>query len=107
MDTDKLQKKIWGTERPPGQEDPYGKESVFDQKRREREQEREKGGELVPVADREVGEPEDQTEYVEATTAEGLETVGGPGWGAREWEAEEGNSFRGFAQLSCEHCDVH
>ncbi len=97
MDTDKLRKKIWGSETPPGQEDPYGKESVFDQRRREREQERERGRELEPAPEMEVEEPEDQTDYVEATTAEGLETVGGPGWGAREWEDTEGNLFEGFA----------
>lgn len=104
--TEKLRKKIWGSEKPPGQEDPYGKESVFDHKRREREQERERGRELEPAPEREVETPEDETEYVEATTAEGLETVGGPGWGTREWEREEGNSFQGFVQLYCEFYNV-
>lgn len=106
MNTDKLRKKIWGSEIPPGQEDPYGKESVFDQKRREREQEREKGRVLEPTPEREVETPQDQTEYVEATTAEGLETVGGPGWGTRQWKKEKGNSFIGFVQLCCEYYDV-
>ncbi|CAD6567671.1 MAG: hypothetical protein ASARMPREDX12_000594 [Alectoria sarmentosa] len=94
VDTEKLRKKIWGSETPPGQEDPYGKESVFDQRRREREQEIEKGMELEPVPEGEVGKSEEQTGYVEATTTEGLERVGWPGWGTKEWEEE--NSYRGF-----------
>lgn len=96
MNTDKLRKRIWGSEVPPGQEDPYGKEGVFDQKRREREQDREKGRVLEPAPEREVETPQDQTEYVEATTAESLETVGGPGWGTKQWKKEKGNSFIGF-----------
>lgn len=107
LDTDKLRKKIWGSETPPGQEDPYGKESVLDQRRREKEQERENGRELEPVPKREVRKPENQTGYVKATTAEGLERVGGPGWGRREWEEEDFNRFQGFGQLYCEHCDVY
>ena len=99
--TEGLRKKIWGSENPPGQEDPYGKESVFDQKRREREQERERGKELEPApeAEAEAETPEDETEYVEGTTTEGLKTVGGPGWGRKEWEMKEGNSFQGYVQL--------
>lgn len=116
LDSDTLRKKIWGSETPPGQEDPYGKESVFDRKRREREQEGEqegehdggKGRELELVPERQVGKPEGQTKYVKATTAEGLETVGGPDWGTTAWETRNvKNSFEGFGQLYCEHCDAY
>ena len=105
MDTDKLRKKIWGSDTPPGQEDPYGEESVFDRRRREREQEKEKSEELQPVPKGKVGGAEDQTEYVPATTTEGLETVGWPGWETKEWA--EKNYFQGFDQLYGNNCDIH
>ena len=103
LDSENLRKKIWGPN-PPGQEDPYGKEGIFDRRRREREeqgeQDRERGRELEPVPESEMGESGDQTEYVKATTAEGLETVGGPGWETRHWEnANEENLFQGFGRL--------
>lgn len=112
LDTDKLRKKIWGSETPPGQEDPYGGESSFDRKRREREQEtREReqesgeGREPEPGPEENVKDSEDQTEYVEVTTAKGLEIVGGPGWGKREWKAE--NDFTGFDQTYCLYCGIY
>lgn len=101
IDTDKLRKKIWGTETPPGQEDPYGKESVFDAKRREREQEREKSRrELNPGPSQEVQKGlEDQTDDgVQATTTEGLKTAGGPDWEAEAWE-EKNDPFEGFGKV--------
>lgn len=101
IDTDKLRKKIWGTDTPPGQEDPYGKESVFDAKRREREQEREKGRkELKPGPSPELQKrPEDEVDDgVKATTTEGLKTAGGPDWEREEWE-EKNDPFKGFGQL--------
>lgn len=108
--TDNLRKKIWGTETPPGQEDPYGKESVFDQKRREREQEREqereKSRELKPGTKQDKEKPEDQTDNVTATTTEGLQTVGGPDWEAEAWDKEV-DSFEGFGQFPGEHFDVY
>ena len=40
--TEKLRRKIWGTDNPPGLEDPYGDRSVFDQsKKKERRLEKE------------------------------------------------------------------
>ena len=42
--TEKLRRKIWGTDNPPGLEDPYGDRSVFDQsKKKERRLEKEEG----------------------------------------------------------------
>ena len=101
IDTEKLRKKIWGTETPPGQEDPYGKESVFDQKRREREQEREKSNkrELKPGHKPEVEKLEDQNDdSVKATTTEGLKTAGGADWETEAWE-ENNDPFKGFGQF--------
>ena len=113
LDTDKLQKRIWGTETPPGKEDPYGKESAFDRQRREREQENEgeRGRESVPAEELEwvpEEEPEEEPELAPSeeeeqpgvshehvpATAEGLERVGGRKWGKAEWKAE--NLFQGF-----------
>ena len=104
VNTDKLRKKIWGTETPPGQEDPYVRESESDRTRREREQENEEAKELESAPEKKPeSAPED--EYVEATTAKGLKRVGGHGWGNAEWEAE--NPFQGFGQFYCEHCNVY
>lgn len=68
------------------------KESVFDQRRREREEEREQ--ERENSRDIEPVKTKDQADYVEATTSEGLEILGEPGWETSEWKAE--NQFRGF-----------
>ena len=117
--TDKLRKKIWGTETPPGQKDPYVKESVSDKERREREQENEEekglpsesedkpestpeGEEGEAAEEGEGGQSEDDREF---GTIEGLETVGGRGWGQAEWEAK--NSFQGLGQSYYIYCDVY
>ena len=104
ISTDKLRKKIWGTETPPGQEDPYVRESEFDRTRREREQENEEAKRLESAPEK---KPAAATEddYVPATTVKGLKRVGGPGWGKAEWEAE--NPFQGFGQFYCEHCNFY
>ena len=104
ISTDKLRKKIWGTETPPGQEDPYGRESEFDRMRREREQENEEAKGLASAPE-EKPESAPEDEYVPATTAKGLQRVGGHGWGKAEWEAE--NPFQGFGQIYCEHCNFY
>ena len=105
VSTDKLRKRIWGTETPPGQEDPYVRESEFDRAKREkREQENEEARRLESVPEKKP-ELAPEVEYVPATTAEGLKRVGGPGWGKAEWEAE--NPFQGFGQFCYEHCNVY
>lgn len=48
---------------------------------------------------------ENENGYVKATTTKGMKTVGGPGWGTKEWKKE--NEFHGFDQLYCNHCDVY
>ena len=104
VNTDKLRKKIWGTETPPGQKDPYVRESESDRTRREREQENGEAKKLESAPEKKPqSAPED--EYVKATTAKGLKRVGGHGWGNAEWEAE--NPFQGFGQFYCEHCNVY
>ena len=105
FDTEKLRRKIWGSDTPPGQEDPYGEESVLDRRRREREQERERSEELQRLPKTESGDGKDQAEYVPATTIEGLETVGAPGWDTKQWV--EKNPFHGFNQIYGNNCDIH
>ena len=109
LDTQKLRKKIWGTDNPPGQEDPYGKESAFDRRRRESEQETEqeteKERELESAPDEEV--PTNEEDYLEAITAKGLKTVGMPDWGMKQWSKAEENRFEGFDRFCCMRCDCY
>ena len=84
--TDKLRKKIWGTDSPPGQDDPYGSPSVLD-KRREQQEKQEAAKTTKTEA------PDDDGYYAPATTWDGLKTVGRPGWGLERWD--EDNVFEG------------
>ena len=83
--TEKLRQRIWGTNKPPGQKDPYGDASVFDQsKKRVPEQELE-ARTRTPGNENEVeeSEPEDFSDegYEPATSIEGLKVYGGdPVW---------------------------
>ncbi|KAG4429057.1 hypothetical protein IFR05_015461 [Cadophora sp. M221] len=76
--TDRLRRKIWGTDSPPGLEDPYGGKSVFDQtKKREQEQQ----GEEQKAARKSQSEEAKAnrlptSKYTPATTWDGLQTVG-------------------------------
>lgn len=100
--TEKIRKKLWGTDKPPGQADPYGNESVFNQtkkreeeERLEEEEERRKGS-TAPVVD--------SSSYEQATTWGDNEQgrvpwVGGfGGWWAKNWDPE--NQFSGFLPQS-------
>ena len=95
--TDRLRRKLFRSEVPPGAEDPYGKEGNFERMRREREQE---GKELE--SEEEMIDP---SGYVRATTIEGLEFIGGPDWGLAEWEAQK--PFQGLVYVYCGHCDFY
>ncbi|KAL2067340.1 hypothetical protein VTL71DRAFT_1765 [Oculimacula yallundae] len=76
--TDRLRRNIWGTDNPPGLDDPYGDKSVFDQthkneqKRQVAEQEKKKA---ARKSKKESAE-DSWDNYVEASTWDGLETVG-------------------------------
>lgn len=89
--TEKIRRRIWGTESPPGQEDPYGDLSALDQTKRKRQNAVEK--EEVVKQRSAVVEP-DTSGYVPATTWDGLEQVGSlGGWEEEAWD--EGERFRG------------
>ena len=105
VDTDKLRKKIWGTDDPPGQEDPYEQESVSDRTGREREQENAEGKGLESAPEREEAELQGRHRYAPATTTEGLKRVPHWKWERAEWMAE--HPFQGFGQFYCEHCKVY
>jgi hypothetical protein len=49
--TERLRRKMWGTDNPPGMKDPYGGPSYFEQRRQEVQAEHEKGGdsEAAPI----------------------------------------------------------
>ena len=89
--TEKIRRRIWGTEAPPGQADPYGDRSSFD---RSKAKEQDVVEVEEPVEqDAAVVEP-DMSGYVPATTWDGLEQVGGfGGWWKANWDEE--HRFRG------------
>src|SRR5436305_15318027 len=77
--TEKLRRKIWGTDKPPGPEDPYSGKSVFDRIREKR------GGKK---RNKETS-PSKNIGYVEATTWDGLEWIGGPDEGPKiDWNSK-------------------
>jgi hypothetical protein len=84
--TEKVRQKIWGTDQPPGLDDPYGGTSIFDKTKRARNQE----------PPEEVEEMEDSVDnytqqyYKPATTWEGLLWIGG----GMVWQP--GDKFEGF-----------
>lgn len=69
--TESLRKKIWGTDNPPGQKDPYNSEPIND-----RDEERDR-----TVTEPQEAPPEqastDTGDYVPALTWDGLDQVGG------------------------------
>ncbi|CZT48256.1 uncharacterized protein RSE6_08929 [Rhynchosporium secalis] len=78
--TDKLRRKIWGTDSPPGLDDPYGDKSVFDQtKKNELKRRKEQEVAIRLNRQKDVEKPvEDPSwdDYTEASTWDGMETVG-------------------------------
>ena len=89
---ERLRRKIWGTDKPPGQENPYVNAGVYDQNNRAQDEElAENEGQqkkLVTMADLDPS-------YVPATNWDGLERVGGFGhWWKQNWDPE--HQFEGF-----------
>ena len=95
--TEKIRRKIWGTDKPPGLLDPYGGESYLERRRRERALQKEApepkelGEEHAPpgmvqefggtprATDEDVDSDYKPKDYVPAETWEGLEHVGHKG----------------------------
>lgn len=104
--TENLRRKIWGTDNPPGQADPYGDASAFDQtkkrakeiERREAKEARQKASQRAAGAN-EGEEGMEASPYEPATTWDELETVGGfEQWWKTKWDPY--HKFRGFLPRS-------
>ena len=87
--TEKIRQKIWGTDQPPGLEDPYGDKSVFDQT-----QKRTKEREVEIRSEPQSAAITDST-YEPAATWDGLQKVGGFGnWWKHNWDPD--HQYKGF-----------
>ena len=88
--SEKIRRKIWGTDNPPGQEDPYGGLSIAEQRRAMDKNKKDPG--VLAEAGPEAGVvPPDAaaSNYVPATTWDGLEQIGGAtGWWEEAWDNE-------------------
>ncbi|RDL42062.1 uncharacterized protein BP5553_02041 [Venustampulla echinocandica] len=90
--SERVRRRIWGTDQPPGQEDPYGGPGILDQVKAQNKAK--KLAEQKPPATSAISAtvPED---YEPATTWEGLERVGGYGnWWKENWDPR--HPFMGF-----------
>jgi len=90
--TEKIRQRIWGTDKPPGLEDPYGDRSVFDRtKKRAKVEEAEEREDQLE----EAKPTPDLSTYEPASTWDGLEKVGGFGnWWKENWDPD--HQFQGF-----------
>ena len=117
--TEKLRRKIWGTDLPPGQKDPYAKlspeqrqQEIEERELQRAERELEEDNERLAREGKTIAavEPEIRTEseevdvddlvldpeegYVPALSADGLERLGGAtGWWEGAWDSE--NQYHG------------
>ena len=109
--TEKIRRKIWGTDRPPGQEDPYGPSVILEGNKQRSDPSKTEADPDSPHEgtrdSRTMPSDSDATEatrtmdnatsvdYVPATTWEGLDQIGGStGWWEEAWDAE--NHFTGY-----------
>ena len=102
--TEKVRQRIWGTDQPPGQEDPYGDASVFDKtKKGTQEVEVEHYEEPQAPVTAETPEIEASTNYQPAYTWDGLEEVG---VSDEEWDPDY--NFQGFlpAEITTDSAEV-
>lgn len=79
--TEKVRRKLWGTENPPGLKDPYGGPGALERKLKGDQNVQEEGagaGEVVELAEAEAAETagRDDADYVPATSWEGIERIG-------------------------------
>lgn len=105
--TDRLRQKIWGTDQPPGLEDPYGDKSVFDQTKKRQEKQNAEDANVTKKGPHKAKRAKQQNtqkaqkatefsrRYKPAVTWDGLEEVGGPIRDRRDWEGEY--AFSAFA----------
>jgi hypothetical protein len=86
--TEKVRRKIWGTDQPPGLEDPYSNATVLDRTEKMGQEQEMAPRSALPVAELDPS-------YVPAATWDELESVGGFGrWWKEKWDPDHG--FEGF-----------
>ena len=94
--SEKIRQKIWGTKDTPGQADPYGDASVFDQTKKQAEPEL--VDEIPTTGDKDISKSDAYADYVPATTWDGLDHIGGAtGWWEEAWDEE--HQFNGCVIL--------
>ena len=88
--TEKIRQKIWGTQDPPGQADPYGDASILDQtKKQTSDPEPEVVDQVSTTGDKPLSSSAAYADYVPATTWDGLDHIGGAtGWWEEAWDEE-------------------
>jgi hypothetical protein len=92
--TEKIRQRIWGTDQPPGLEDPYGDKSVFDKTKKRAQEQKVEEREEELKEERKAAAPNMST-YEPAETWDGLEKVGGFGhWWKENWDPD--HRFKGF-----------
>lgn len=78
--TEKVRRRIWGTDNPPGLKDPYGGEGVIEKAWKKRDKEQSSSASATAVEQKVEAEEEDfdlnPQQYVPATTIDGLERMG-------------------------------
>ncbi|KAL1956483.1 hypothetical protein VTO42DRAFT_7281 [Malbranchea cinnamomea] len=94
--SEKVRRKLWGTDNPPGLKDPYGGEGVIEKAlRKKSEGQEEKPAEASSTKEVEDAPATPPPDYVPATTWDGLEHVGHTG---KWWELppSEQDTFYSF-----------
>ncbi len=88
---ERIRSKIWGTDAPPGQEDPYGAPGTFEQQRNQRLAKSNEGGppdRETPRAPAIAEQPQEESELEESssTMLEGMRVVGHADYGLKGWD---------------------
>lgn len=105
--TERVRRRIWGTDHPPGQDDPYGPSTSRDQEKNRDATEAEPHEATPdkptpdeptpdqPTPDKASGIKSDKRDYVESITWDGLDRIGGQD---ESWEEawDHNNPFEGF-----------
>ena len=94
--TERMRRRIWGTDTPPGQKDPYAPKGTPGS---EPNVPRERKKVKAPQEPEEPAPAVYQDTYVPAMTWDGLDRIGGPsGWWEEQWDQE--HHFTGLAPLA-------
>ncbi|ODM17172.1 hypothetical protein SI65_07571 [Aspergillus cristatus] len=96
--TEKVRRKLWGTENPPGLKDPYGGPGALEKKLRGNQNVQEEGAAEVESAEpAEVAETagREDPDYVPATSWEGIEKIGHLG-GWQNYPASQADEYSPF-----------